>query len=116
MTSSKGTIRVNLFKSKTLSNGEHPLMLVITMNGKRKYQSIGISCRLEDWDNKKGELKKSHPSKLIYESIIAKILKKYRDAQLNFINDEKDFTSDILISKVENPQQKTSDDKTTPTT
>jgi len=35
------TISVVCYKSKTLSNGEHPLMLRICKDGKKKYQSLG---------------------------------------------------------------------------
>ena len=37
------SISVVCYKSKTLSNGENPLMLQISKDGKRKYQSLGIS-------------------------------------------------------------------------
>lgn len=39
------TIKVLCYKPKTLSNGEHPLMLCICKDRKRKYQSLGISIR-----------------------------------------------------------------------
>ena len=35
-------ISVACYKSKTLSNGENPLMLQVSKGGKRKYQSLGI--------------------------------------------------------------------------
>ena len=34
-------ISVVCYKSKTLSNGENPLMLQVSKGGKRKYQSWG---------------------------------------------------------------------------
>ena len=37
------TISVICFKSKTLANGEHPLMLRITQDRKRVMKSLGIS-------------------------------------------------------------------------
>ena len=37
------TVNVVCYTSKILSNGEHPLMLRICKNGKKKYQSLGIS-------------------------------------------------------------------------
>ena len=37
------TVNIVCYKWKTLANGEHPLMLCIYKDGKRKYQSIGIS-------------------------------------------------------------------------
>lgn len=39
------TISVVCYKSKTLSNGEHPLMLRICKDGKKKYQSLGLSIK-----------------------------------------------------------------------
>ena len=39
------TISVVCYKSKTLSNGEHPLMLRISKDGKKKYQKFGNICK-----------------------------------------------------------------------
>jgi hypothetical protein len=39
------SISVVCYKSKTLSNGENPLMVQVSKNGKRKYQSLGVSIR-----------------------------------------------------------------------
>ena len=44
------TISVVCYKSKTLSNGEHPLMLRICKDGKKKYQSLGLSIKATLWD------------------------------------------------------------------
>ncbi|MBC7653004.1 MAG: hypothetical protein H7098_00855, partial [Oligoflexus sp.] len=46
------TIKAYLYKSKTLSNGEHPIMLRVTKNRVRKYISLGISSFLKDWNEK----------------------------------------------------------------
>ncbi len=35
-----GTIKVLCYKSKTLRNGEHPLMLCVCKDNKRKFQQI----------------------------------------------------------------------------
>ena len=43
------TIKVLCYKSKTLSNGEHPLMLCVCKDRKRKFQSLGISIKAELW-------------------------------------------------------------------
>lgn len=43
-------ISVVCYKSKTLSNGENPLMLQVSKGGKRKYQSLGISILPRYWD------------------------------------------------------------------
>ena len=44
------TITVVCYKSKILSNGEHPLMLRICKDGKKKYQSLGVSIKANQWD------------------------------------------------------------------
>jgi hypothetical protein len=41
------TIESVLYRSKTLSNGEHPLMLRLTKNRKLKYISLHISLNAE---------------------------------------------------------------------
>ena len=37
------TINILCFKSKTLANGEHPLMICVCKDSKRKYISLGVS-------------------------------------------------------------------------
>ena len=60
-----GTIKVLCYKSKTLSNGEHPLMLCTCKDGKKKYQSIGISILPSHWDFKRNEPNDRCPNKII---------------------------------------------------
>ena len=43
------TISVICFKSKTLANGEHPLMLRITKDRKRTMKSLGITVHPDNW-------------------------------------------------------------------
>ena len=47
------TVKVLCYKSKTLSSGKHPLMVRVCKDGKKKYQSIGISIHPSHWDFKK---------------------------------------------------------------
>jgi hypothetical protein len=44
------TINVLCYKSKTLSNGENPLMICVSKNGKRTYKSFGVSVNPIYWD------------------------------------------------------------------
>ena len=46
------TIKVLCYKYKTLSNVEHPLMIRVCKDGEKKYQSLGISVKAEQWDFK----------------------------------------------------------------
>ncbi len=100
------TIRVTLFKSKTLANGEHPLMLVVTKDGKRKYSALGISCHADKWNFQKNEPKKNHPDKLKIETIVAKRIAELQNKALDLKLYEQAFTSDSLVSSVKKPKGK----------
>ena len=51
------TITVVCYKSKTLKNGESPIMLRVCKDKKKKYQSLGISLNPKYWDFSKNEPK-----------------------------------------------------------
>lgn len=57
------TVNVLCYKSKTLSNGEHPLMIRVCKDGKKKYVSLGISVKPQYWDFEKNRPKRSCPNK-----------------------------------------------------
>ena len=63
------TISVVCYKSKTLSNGEHPLMLRISKDGKKKYQSLGISVLPRYWDFTRNKPKPNCPNKEYIQKI-----------------------------------------------
>jgi integrase len=107
MSTENTTVAIVLFTSKTLKNGEHPLMLRVTKNRQRKYVSIGLSCSAKDWDEKKHVVKKSHPDKDVMNSIISKSLKPYTSKVLDYKNEEKDFTPAVLIAEAKTPIKKT---------
>ncbi|MCH6565604.1 MAG: phage integrase SAM-like domain-containing protein, partial [Proteobacteria bacterium] len=60
--------KIILFKSKTLSNGDHPIMLRVTYQRIRKYYSLKLYSSPEKWNeglglfnrNKEGKVKLSH--------------------------------------------------------
>jgi len=100
------TVSIILYTSKTLANGEHPLMLRITKDRKRKYQSLKISCPVKLWDATNQTVRKSHPQKRLIDNIIIKQKAKYADQVLQFQNDERDFTPETLMGKVSKPKKK----------
>jgi integrase len=102
MNSTAATVSVILYKSKTLSNGEHPIMLRVCKNGRRKYVSLGISCPTLLWNEKKDKPKKNHPEHLLIESIIDQKIKLYRNAELEAKNDGKIKSSSELVRAIEN--------------
>ena len=59
----KATVNVLCYKSKTLRNGEHPLMICVCKEGKRKYISLGISVKPNNWDFEKNKPKRNCPNR-----------------------------------------------------
>ena len=59
------TICIVCYKSKVLKNNESPLMLRICKDGKRKYESIGISLDPKYWDFKANKPTSKCPTKSI---------------------------------------------------
>ena len=67
------TVNVVCYKYKTLSNGEHPLMIRVSKNQKTKYKSLGISMKAEHWDFQKSRPKNDCPNReLILKTILEK--------------------------------------------
>lgn len=45
MKTAKATVTALLYTSKTLANGEHPVMIRVCYNGRRKYKARGFPAR-----------------------------------------------------------------------
>lgn len=91
------TTKVVCYRSKTLSNGEHPLMIRVCKGGKKKYQSLGISVKAEWWDFKTNQPKTKCPNR---ERIILLINEKINELQKAVLDKRiagKDFTAATLI-------------------
>ena len=85
------TVNVVCYKSKTLSNGEHPLMIRVCKNGKTKYKGLGISVHPDYWDFQKSRPKIDCPNR---ELILKTILEKEAEFQkeiLELISMQKEF-------------------------
>ena len=102
------TVNIICYKQKTLSNGEHPLMLRITKNGKRKYKSLGISVHPTHWDFKTNRPKPKCPNR---ELILKTILEKEAEFQkeiLEFNSMQKEYTaSSLMAAKTNQTKAKT---------
>ena len=97
-------IAVILYKSKTLNNGEHPLMLRITHHGKRKYISLGISSPLSLWDEQKNTPKRTHTNKDFIKAVIQQKITAYQQAILQ--TQDSEHSPELLITTVEKGPRK----------
>lgn len=93
------TVNVVCYTSKILSNGEHPLMLRICKDGKKKYQSLGISVNPKYWDFKKNTLKACCPNKEYIQKIILNKQMEFQQRMLQLTCEQKDYTVATLLNK-----------------
>ena len=91
------TISVVCYKSKTLSNGEHPLMLRISKDGKKKYQSLGISVNPKFWDFQKNKPKPKCPNLEYLQKIILDKKLELQKKMLEIKSDQKEYSAATLI-------------------
>ena len=98
----KTSLNVLCYTSKTLSNGEHPIMICVKQNRKRKYSSLGISIQAKFWDFEKGKPKPNCPNRIQIEQLILKKTKEVMDkiARLEAENKEYSATSILGNEKV----------------
>ena len=96
-------IDVVCYRSKTLSNGESPLMLRLTKEGKRKYVSLQISLNPDYWDFKRNKPRRHCPEKESINYRIETIVQKYREQVEIYKMERQEYTLETLVKKVENP-------------
>lgn len=93
------TISVICYKSKTLANGEHPLMLRIAQNGKSTYKSLKISVAAKHWDFERNIPKPNNPNKDLIQKIILKTKLDYQQKILEKKANSEEFTASSLINE-----------------
>lgn len=93
------TISVICYKSKTLANGEHPLMLRIAQDGKSTYKSLGFSVAAKNWDFKKNMPKTNAPNRGLIQKIILKTKLDYQQKILEKKANSEEFTATSLINE-----------------
>lgn len=91
------TINVICYKYKPLKNGEYPIMLRVSKDGKRSYLSLGISIDPEYWDFKKNEPKATYPNRDYLLKIIQDKKAEYQTQVLELKAFQKNFTASTLI-------------------
>lgn len=91
------SISVVCYKSKTLSNGENPLMLRISPNGKRKYQSLGVSINPIHWNFSKSKPKPNYPNSEQIQKIVLDKMAQLQRHILELNANQKEFTPTKLV-------------------
>jgi len=97
------TVNVICYSSKTLSNGENPLMIRVSKDGKRTYKSLGISINPLFWDFTKNKPKRNCPNKEQIEQLISEKKKAFSQTILELNTTKKEYTTNSLIDTVNKP-------------
>ena len=89
------------FNYRPKKDNTYPIMLRLTKSGKRKYVSLGVSVKEENWDFNKNIPKRNCPNRDTILSVIEKRTAEYR-AQINeFMVENKDYTLETLVQRAE---------------
>ncbi|WP_066838461.1 Arm DNA-binding domain-containing protein [Rufibacter ruber] len=78
------SVKVLLYTSKVLKNGEHPIMLRLIKDRKIKYVSLDYSCSKELWDEDEQRPVKKHPHKVELNIKITKMMNDANKIILDF--------------------------------
>lgn len=97
------TINVVCYKSKTLANGEHPLMIRVCKDNKKVYKSLGVSISEKDWDFKKEEPKRSCPDRDLLVNLIDQKKIEYRAQILDLKSSKKEFSARTVLNTIDKP-------------
>ncbi|MBR1521785.1 MAG: site-specific integrase [Bacteroidaceae bacterium] len=90
------TISAILYTSKTLANGEHPIMLRVSYNGQRKYKSLGLSCSERLWNENKQEVRLGHPMARNMNTIIRNEIDKANKYVMG-LEGKEDYSANSII-------------------
>lgn len=96
----KATVNVLCYRSKVLSNGEHPIMLRVCKNGKKKYISLGISVNPKYWDFEKNKPKRNCPNRERIIKVINEQEQKYSEQILELSVKNREYSPTTLIEMV----------------
>lgn len=96
----KATVNVLCYRSKTLSNGEHPLMICVCKSGKRKYVSLGISVSPQFWDFEKNKPRRNCPNREQIVKVINEQEQRYSEQILEYTTELREYSPATLIESV----------------
>jgi integrase/recombinase XerD len=92
------SVKVVLYTSKILKNGEHPVILRLTKDRKQKKISLGFNCLPTLWDDTNNTPKKKHPYYKELCITIDSIRNKANREILNLENEGKDYSLEELAN------------------
>ncbi|HWB62177.1 MAG TPA: site-specific integrase [Chitinophagales bacterium] len=101
-------LKVVLFTSKTLKNGEHPVMFRLTKDRKAKYIATGYSSKTTHWDGKNNKPKSKHPKQIELETYLMVQGEKMQRGLMELFLDKKTYSVEQATNKVKGARNKKS--------
>ena len=98
-------VSILCYKSKTLANGAHPLMIRLCKDGKKKYVSLGVAVLPQFWDFEKNKPKRNYPNKILIDKLIASKMAEYNALVVDMMAERKEYTPRSLAQAVEQKTQ-----------
>lgn len=98
-------VSILCYKSKTLANGAHPLMIRLCKDGKKKYVSLGVAVLPQFWDFEKNKPKRNCPNKIVIDKLIASKMAEYNVLVVDMMAERKEYTPRSLAQAVEQKTQ-----------
>ena len=97
------TMNVKVYRRDYVNkHGLSPIYLIITSQGKRIRERLGVEVRPEDWDEKNSRLKKSAENAVEYNLIIDNVLKKITNIRTEYHLTDKALTLEKLVQEYNN--------------
>lgn len=93
----EATVNILCYKSKTLKNGEHPIVLRVCKDNSKRYISLGISVKEENWDFSKNQPTKKCPKRKEILEIMRKTRIEYEEKLRKVKLGVKPYTAKSLI-------------------
>jgi integrase len=100
MKRTSATIRLQLWKSKTLSDGTNPIVIVVRWNGEQKTKSTGYSVNQKNWDDKNESVKRGYPNYAAINAHILEMKNKVMAKKLEYEKNSEPYTASMLIEAI----------------
>lgn len=100
MKTTSAVIKLQLWKSKTLSGGTNPIVIVVRWNGEQKTKSTGYSTTKRYWDDKNESVKKGYPNFAAINANILELKNKVIAKKLEYEKNNEPYSASMLIESI----------------
>lgn len=96
----KISIRVRLYRSKTYSDGKHPVRIFLSQKGVRRSINTGIALKASEWNDKKNEVRSQVKKRNAYQKIITQTVNNIESVILKHEMQGKSLSLATLVDQI----------------